>query len=565
MQHPKYSELLKINQQNFKPNEQVYESVVISNVVMGQFKDILEYHLRKNDINAVVQVGEYDNILQDAVKYAKLDCIFIFYEIANLLDQYLFSDPETLLPYDVLKGKIKGELSFLFENLRGSKLVFLNLFSTLPYTSHTLSPVFPGGLIEELNLFLRENAPPSFQLVGQDNIYAKIGLQEAFDLRFFLSSKAPFKNEYFHSYAELALPAISGSVGKIKKVLVLDCDNTLWKGIVGEDGIDGIKVYREIQSIIFRQIKKGVLVAIVSKNNPEDVRQVFEKHPDMILKTEHVVTWKVNWKDKATNILELAQELNLGTDSFVFVDDNEFEIQLVQSSVPGVTSIMAAKNYTDYVQSMLVLDSIFYKKNISKEDLDKASQYRTESLRQEAKGNFVDLADYLKSLELKIVSQEDAVPQINRIAQLTQKTNQFNLTTKRYTESEISNMMESPKWKVFSYQVTDRYGDYGLTCVSLIELKEKQGYIDSFLLSCRILGRNLEKKILEDIVLRLKDIGIDRIDARFIRTEKNSQTEDFYDQFNFVCQTAGNDSKDYSLLVENFPNLNLDYIEVVHA
>lgn len=435
----------------------------------------------------------------------------------------------------------------------------------MPYSSHTIAPIFSDATIDELNIFVRENAPPSFQLVAQDKIYARVGLQEAFDLRFFISSKAPFKNEYFHAYSELILPAILTTLGRVKKVLVLDCDNTLWKGVVGEDGIEGIKVFREVQSLIVRQNKKGVLIAIVSKNNLEDVEKVFHSNSDMLLKPEHIVSWKVNWQDKATNIKELAGELNLGLSSFVFVDDSDFEVNLIRENLPEIHCIQVQKNYTDYVQTMMTLDSIFYKKVVSKEDLEKTAQYRTESLRKTSKVSFDNITDYLKSLNLKITFYEDQSSQISRIAQLTQKTNQFNLTTKRYTESEVQRMIESSDWKVFSFQVTDRYGDYGVTGALFAELNGREAFIDSFLLSCRILGRNLEKKIIETAMNRLKILGIERIGAEFVPTEKNSQTEDFYEEFQFVCSSKTAEKKEYFIHVENLPRQDLDYIEVINA
>ncbi len=356
----------------------------------------------------------------------------------------------------------------------------------------------------QLNQLIREyvlSNSARFVLVDWERFVRLLGAGESMDYRFWYMSKAPFKKAFLDLYALELVKMARALKGKSKKCLILDCDNTLWGGVIGEDGLQGIKldrhsypgnIFYEFQKSILRLHDRGVLIALCSKNNEQDVWDVLEGHPDCLLKREHLSAWRVNWSDKASNISDLAAELNLGLDSFVFVDDNPVECGLIQDMLPEVTVLQVPDKLYTYPQ-LLKCDGLFDTLSFSTEDRQRSQMYRDESNRKHEQAKFETLDQYLASLSLSIKvhpAKEDEVP---RVAQLTQKTNQFNLTTRRYSEAKISGLSKDPEWTVMSLFVRDKFGESGLTGVLIAHKDGDVGIIDSLLMSCRILGRNIEK------------------------------------------------------------------------
>lgn len=561
---PKFTDILKENKALENKDQPYFNIAAISNTTITSLKDVLEYTLRKESINAKVTIGEYDNILQEADKYKDSDCIIIMYEAGNFTDLFPYEGHEVQNQKELLKEKLVAELKFIFEKLSSSKSVFFNLISLLPFDNHSLSSIIDPSFILDINYFIVQNAPKNFTIVDPAKIYAQLGVAQAVDMRFFLSSKSLYRYEFHAVYSQLILPAIRNNLGRIKKVLALDCDNTLWKGILGEDGPDGIKMYKEIQALSVKLAERGILIALCSKNNLKDIQELIDNNEDMIIKPRHITAYKVNWEDKAINLKLLSEDLNLGLDSFVFVDDSDFEINLVKTSLPQILTLQTPKNYSEYVSLFKTLDNIFFRKIITREDLDKADQYKKEYLRKDIQKSFHNIEDYLKSLELEITCHVDDKNQISRLSQLTQKTNQFNLTTKRYVEADIGNFIESENHNVFSFNVHDRYGEYGWTGLLIADYENKAASIDSFMLSCRVLGRKIEHKILDWLVAHLMGKGYKTLNAQFNPTLKNQQVEKFYDELGFNVSKDG-PIKNYSLELETYKYHNLEYIEVKHG
>ena len=410
-------------------------------------------------------------------------------------------------------------------------------------------------------------------LIDIELIISKLGHFKSKDLRKFYTSKSLYSNEFFISYVKAILAIFLGVKGKNKKVLVVDCDNTLWGGIIGEDGIDKIKIcketfpdkiFYEIQQILLYLKNQGVLLAICSKNNLNDIEFVFKNNPNLILKSDDFVIKKVNWNDKATNILEIAEELNLGLDSFVFVDDSKFEIGLINDVLPSVKTVLVPENLSNYPSKMSSLDYLFYKNIFSEEDLLKTSMYLDEKKRKEKRDNFSSIDDYLSSLGLKIKLFWNDKSKIERAAQLSQKTNQFNLTTKRYTENEILEMTKSKNHEVIITSLNDSFGDYGLTGLVILKFTEDNACeIDSLMLSCRILGRNVEFVIFDELIKNLIKRGIKKLNAAYIKTKKNIQVEKFYEKFGFVLKYQTEIQKEYELKFQDYNFIKLPYIKVI--
>jgi len=323
---------------------------------------------------------------------------------------------------------------------------------------------------------------------------------------------------------------------KRKKVIVLDADNTLWGGIVGEDGVDGIKCDENYPGILYKNFQKnllklknsGIVLTMVSKNNFDDVKEVFD-NKKMPLKWNDFLIKKINWNPKSQNIQEIAKEINVGIDSLLFIDDNPFEIEEVKSI--GVESLLINEENIENILDNIKLKAI----NITDEDKNKTNQYKAEFKRGEILKEVTTIDEFIKSLNIKIEYWINNKTQLKRITQLINKTNQFNLTTKRYTESEVEEMMKNNK--VFSFRVTDKFGDMGIVSVVIV----KNGEIDTFLMSCRVLGRKIENQIM-DIVLENIDLPLK---AKYIKTKKNSQVENLYEKLRFKLISQNKNEKNY--------------------
>jgi len=369
---------------------------------------------------------------------------------------------------------------------------------------------------------------------------------------------------YYFLYKTLINPGLSASFstwfrrqwlaieGKRKKCLILDLDDTLWGGVLGEEGIEGIQlgndypgnVYKTFQKMLLEAGKSGVLLAIVSKNNENEVWEAFETHPDMVLKKADFVAWRINWNDKAENIRDIARELNIGIDSLVFIEDNPVERNWIIQALPEVVVPDFPKAQYQIVHFFReVYNTWFQLYDLTREDHEKFQHYKQNTLRQQSQQSFSKIEDYIASLDTKISVKEADNFTIPRIAQLTQKTNQFNLTTRRYSEADISNFIESG-YKVYAASVADKYGDNGITAVCIIKnISPDQAEIDSYLLSCRILGRFIEFALMKRILNNAYANGIREVFASYIPTAKNGQTALFYDKLGFETIKNGSDKK----------------------
>jgi FkbH-like protein len=279
----------------------------------------------------------------------------------------------------------------------------------------------------------------------------------------------------------------------------LDLDNTLWGGIAGEDGISGIvldlsgpgRSFYDFQRELLHLYEKGIILAINSKNNPEDAMEIIENHPHMLLRKNFFAGMKINWQDKSENMIEIAKELNIGLDSLVFFDDNPLERELVGGMLPQVKIIHVPKDTGRYAESLKkVVD--FEVLHLTADDLKRNEMYLANKKRSEEEKSFSSKEDFLAGLKSKLILKEADEFTIPRIAQLISKTNQFNMTTKRHTQEDIKSMSYSKDYMVFCASVTDKFGDNGIVGVCIVKLSGEEAYIDTFLLSCRVLSRNIE-------------------------------------------------------------------------
>lgn len=577
MEGLKFSEILQFNKElKAKITGQAFKVAILSNVIVNTFKEPLEYLIRCNHINPEITIGNFDNIVQDSAAQAGNDLVIVAYELLNIIDNvhgYVEGwSPETLTH---VEEKIKNELDLVLMHLSNTPRVIVNLFSTLPFPTTYGKDSKLEQLATALNTHLLYKDLKNLRCINIDKIVAELGLKEAYDFRFYLSSKAPYTLSFFKKYALAIEPEIKKMSGKAKKALLLDCDNTLWKGIIGEDGLQGInmsansntgKPYHDVQQMAKFLAANGVILVLVSKNNRSDVEEVFKKHKDMVLEPEDIVLWKVNWTDKATNIREVAKELNIGLDSLVFVDDSDFEINLVKQQLPEVLALQVPKQAYDYKNTFTEMALAHFNLASTKEDKNKAKQYKEQFEREQEKQQFTSTEEYIQSLEIKVDMKLNDLDNLSRLAQLTQKTNQFNLTTRRYSETEMEHFLKNKDHYVFSCGVSDKFGESGITVMAIVKPSADEGkhvQIDTFLMSCRVIGRNIETAVMVEIINFLKAKGFTRVTANYFPTAKNNLVVEFYERCGFTLLNQENGNKTYELMLSNFQAEWPNYLRLV--
>lgn len=576
MKELKYSEILARNRElGNSLTEAPYRIALLSNVVMNQMGEVLEFSLRRQGIRAEVTIGEYDNIVQDSERFKGVDAAVVFWEASNLVEGFhVIADTMSGVELSALAERVEGELALVLQNLKHVPLVLFNRFSSLIFSANDLRRGGLAGLCDHLNIYLDQEVATNQVAVDIDKVLAKVGLDSATDFRQFQSTKALYSIDFLKSYTEYVEPAFRAATGRGRKVLILDCDNTLWGGILGEDGESRIqmsdttrqgRIFREVQCLLRGLQQRGILLALCSKNDPEDVDSILSNHADMVLRDVNIVAKKVNWCDKATNIRQLAQDLNLGLDSFVFLDDSAFELGLVEEALPQVHCFKVPEVLSEYPALIRRMGREFFMFSATAEDAVKTAMYQQEQERKGAISRFESVEDYLKSLELRIRVDWGAEVPVSRAAQLSQKTNQFNLTTRRYTEADIQRMLDDGEHLVATFAVSDRFGDYGVAGLLIIRQAPKTAvaFIDTLLMSCRVLGRNIEHALFNYLMGKFSERGVNRILAEYIRTPKNDQVAQFYDALGFNLLNEDGICQKYELTASDYQPTKIDYIEVI--
>lgn len=551
-----------------------YDVAVLSNIVTFQLNEVLECVLRREGIPAHVRSGDYDNIVQDSARLGAAELVIVFWEAANYVDG-LHHRILSLEAGEVsaLVERFKADLDLVLANLSDRPLVLVNRFTSLPFNLHHRERDHLDAFCEELNRHLESSRQPNVRLIDVDRVLARVSVDKGIDWRSFHSSKALYSVAFHKAYAEFVRPAVCAATGRARKVLVFDCDQTLWKGILGEDGFDGIEmssrtkdgaVFAEVQALALALQRRGVLLALCSKNNPEDVDQVLRAHPDMQLRDERLAIKRVNWQDKATNLREIAAELGLGLDSLVLVEDSDFEVNLVREQLPEVRVLQVPQRLYRYPALIRENAWLFERSGLTAEDLRKTEMYREQDQRGRQREAFASVDDYLRSLELRLTIHVDEPGHVARLSQLTQKTNQFNLTTRRYTEAEMARFIASDDWRVFDFALRDRFGDYGLTGLALVALEDARtkARLDTFLMSCRVIGRGVEAAFLDRIVAGLHAAGLTRLEAEYVPTARNAQVSDFFDRMGFARAARAEGGTAYSLALADYHQQGPAYVEV---
>ena len=344
-----------------------------------------------------------------------------------------------------------------------------------------------------------------------------------------------------------------------RKVLLLDLDNTLWGGLAGEDDITPIDLsdehsglaYKNLQRIILQMKNQGVILGIVSKNNESDVMPIINEHPHMILKSSDFAIMKINWNQKNINIVEIASELNIGLDSIVFFDDNPTERQLIKELIPEVI-VPDFPSSTDVLPDAMVniWKTYFERPTITNEDINKTEQYIANAKRNEYRIHAGNFNDYLQGLDITLTRVNEE-KHIDRITQLLNKTNQFNLTTTRHSQNEIQEYMDNNSIRIYAFHEKDRFGDNGKIAVVIVDVTDNSPSITDFVMSCRVMGKNIEYAILDFIENDILESGFATLHSKYIKTSKNTPVESLYDSLGYIVTKETDMEKSYIIKLSN--------------
>lgn len=378
-----------------------------------------------------------------------------------------------------------------------------------------------------------------------DYLAAWVGRRHFIDEKLWALSKSLCALDQLPDVAQNIVDIALATQGRAVKCVVLDLDNTMWGGVVGDDGLEGIQLgdnddtgaFRSFQLFIRELSRRGIILTVCSKNDDAVARKAFSEHPGMVLRLEDIAVFVANWDDKATNIRRIRDKLNIGLDSMVFLDDNPFERNLVRQLVPEVIVPELPEDPVLYVRALSELN-IFETASHSALDAERGQLYREQDQRDSERSRFEGLDDYLKSLETVARVARFERPDLPRIAQLIQRSNQFNLTTRRYSESDCANMMADANCFAFSTTVRDRYGDFGLINIVIPRRVDAVLEIDTFVMSCRVLQRGVEQLAMNKVFDLARQAGCEAVVGRYSPSAKNSMVKDFYQRFGFHQEAA---------------------------
>lgn len=403
--------------------------------------------------------------------------------------------------------------------------------------------------------------------------FGVIGTSRCFDNRNYYAAHCRLGTLGIRQLAQCLIDIFERMATSRKKVLVLDCDNTLWGGVIGEDGLSGIqlgqdgmgRVYKDFQYAIKSLASKGILLAAVSKNDEQAVDSVFNDHPEMVLKKSDFAALKINWSAKSENILQLSEELGLGLDSFVFWDDNPIERDLVKNAIPEI-SVVNPPELTDWPDTLMGMIE-FSQFTSTKEDLLKGDQYRSKTKFNNEIKTQADPLAYLRSINLVPSAVPLTAATISRAAQLCAKTNQFNPRTVRHSPRDIELLAADPSVISFLVKLEDKFGDHGLVglVIAKVSTEGQQAFLDTFLLSCRVLGRHLEAWMLDFCCQKLREKGVRTLVSEFRPTERNGLVKDFFPLHGFSRSKNGEKSALGAGFFEaSIGSLKIPYLEIFY-
>ena len=536
------------------PGEDALRIAVLGSYSIQHFTSLLRVFLRGMGIDTEIYEGEYDGIRMDV-----MDDDSPFYRFSPRMVLLLMDHRDIRSLPSVLEGQDEisslasqeaGQIADLWKRI-GERLPDCHIFQT----NIALPPERPLGNLEGfapysrhsfyrlVNDSLRDSAPRSVTLVDMEYLSSYLGKKSWFDYPSYFLTKAGFSPDCLPAVCSSFANLIGAIRGRVYKCVVLDLDNTLWGGVVGDLGWDGIELdphnaigeaYRHFQSYLLALKRRGVLLAVCSKNEESVAKEPFEKNRDMILHLEDIACFVANWDDKAGNINAIARTLNIGVDSLVFVDDNPAERDIVRRFLPQVLTVELPEDPAYYARA-LDETGAFSWLEITPEDVSRAGTYAANAQRAQLQESFVDYDEYLKALEMRAWVGAPGGARIKRFVQLINKSNQFNLTTLRCTVSDIDRYASSKDHITLYGQLSDRFGDNGIVSLIIgrIDRDSSVLHIVLWLMSCRVLKRDMEYAMLDEVTGTSRALGLSSIYGYYLPTAKNGMVREFYKTMGF--------------------------------
>jgi len=411
-----------------------------------------------------------------------------------------------------------------------------------------------------VNLEIGLNVPSYVHVCDAEFLATRRGVANCHDPRAWFETKQLYSSDFAVDIAREVAGIVASLHRSSKKVLALDLDNTLWGGVIGDDGMTGIEIggthprgeaFRQFQVAIASLAKRGVVLAVCSKNDYKNAAEPFEKHPEMVLRLKDIASFQANWEPKSENLRRIAQELNLGLDSIVFVDDNPAEIEIVKQFVPEIETIWLGPDPAEYA-SQLLNCRLFEPRSITADDLQRGEQYQQQAARVQAMSSGTDMDSYLASLEMHSVISEFTPVDVPRISQLINKSNQFNVTTRRRSEAEVEALIDDPNYYGFSVRLADKFGDNGLISVVIVKVEGETAVVDTWLMSCRVLKRQMEDEVVNEMVRLAQQRGCSKVVGHYLLTEKNGMVRDLFPRMGFGLVEETPECTTWQLLTEDF-------------
>ena len=512
----------------------------------------MTYVFRNNTIEQFLGAG-YQFLGYDDITVPQADEYLWWYQVPLHFDSHRMAEEVRMYAQ---------KLQFVLQQIGDKPIYVFTLDATGVRTIEAADTELLSAIVAFNETVYATAEQPKVKIVRISEFLRQYTEKELFDYRYYLTAQMPYNPQLIRPFQVWWKHRKAEIEQKRKKCLVLDLDNTLWSGVVGEEGVEGIllsgsypgKAFHLWQEGLKELEKSGVMLAICSKNNMADVEEVWSKRDDMLLQKSDFVAMRINWQDKATNIRELAEELNIGLDSMVFVDDNPTERELIKQQLPEVI----VPDFPEQPYGLMELykelvENYFGAYRITQEDRSKTTQYIANAQRKQQQAAFTNMEEYLQSLEMKLRIEKVNAATLQRVAQLTQKTNQFNLTTRRYTEADIQRLMDDGA-DVWTLTVSDKFGDYGLTGVMIVA----NGKIDTLLMSCRVLGKGIEMAFIKKVLSEYRG----EIKAEYITTAKNGQVAEFYDKLGMSRVETLNDGMIYSANIADLDLIIKDYYTI---
>ena len=527
----------------------VIRIALLADCATQHLADIMRAIAARNNVQAEVYEGNYDGVdLEILDEHSALYAFQPQYVVILLSSEKLKAHLYAAGDRRAFAGETVGRLESLWSASRAhSQATIIQSTFVLPgerafgnYELKVADSV--GSIFTEINyqLALKARETKNVLLSDVDFLAASVGRAQWLDARMWNMAKTPCRLEHLPLLAQSLLDTIFAASGLIAKCVVLDLDNTLWGGVIGDDGLEGIalgefdegEAFVAFQTFIRELKRRGIILAVVSKNEHANAILPFREHPHMVLKEEDISVFVANWDNKADNIRLIQKTLNIGFDSLVFLDDNPFERNIVREFLPEVVTPDLPEDPSLYLETLAGLN-LFETASFSEADLKRAGQYREEAQRELTKTHFTNINDYLISLGMEIRLERFNAFNLPRIAQLIQRSNQFNLMTRRYGEAACEAMMKDPAFAPFTVKLADKFGDYGLVSVVVLKPRGEDVEIDEYLMSCRVLQRGVESFTMNAIFAHAARLGAKRVVGQYIPTRKNDMVKDFFKGFGF--------------------------------